>query len=105
MAEIGDPRHTPNLGGSIGKRGLGAPGENVMTLGPDGDVSSQTGTSFAAPFVTGALLWSLFPKASAAEVRKAVIGTRRRTSVTPPLLDAWSAYQMLSISRTAEAQA
>jgi hypothetical protein len=47
-------------------------------------------TSVTAPFVTGAfaLLWSLFPVASAAELLLAVRGTRRptRVGIVPPLL-------------------
>ncbi|WP_436844439.1 hypothetical protein [Streptomyces canus] len=45
-----------------------------------------------------ALLWSLFPGASAEAVRDAVTKPRppaRRTSVVPPLLDAAYAYELL----------
>ena len=35
------------------KPDLAAPGVNIQTLGPDGEVRIVTGTSFAAPFVTG----------------------------------------------------
>jgi hypothetical protein len=63
-------------------------------------VSMTTPLDFAAPFVTGtvALLWSEFPRASAATVRAAVTGARgmRRTTVVPPLLDAWAAYEVLN---------
>ncbi|MGH8905643.1 MAG: S8 family peptidase [Egibacteraceae bacterium] len=100
----GRPTAHSNLGSSMGKRGLGAPGENVTSLDPRGEPLTQAGTSFAAPFVTGAiaLLWSLFPGATAAEVKSAVLGGhRQRTSVTPPLLDAWSAYQTLSAQQPA----
>ena len=38
--------------GSV-KPDLAAPGVNIQTLGPDGEVRIVTGTSFAAPFVTG----------------------------------------------------
>jgi subtilisin family serine protease len=58
------------------------------------------GTSAAAPFVTGAmaLVWSLAPRASAAELRLAFLHARGegRTSVTPPLLDAEAAYRTLA---------
>ena len=55
----------------------------------------------AAPFVTGtiALLWSMFPRASAAEVKHAVMMSaygRRRTTIVPPLLDAWASYQTMA---------
>jgi hypothetical protein len=50
--------------------------------------------------VTGAaaLLWSLFSKATAADIRLAITRSSpaRRNSVVPPLLNAWGAYQALS---------
>ncbi|MHC4523239.1 MAG: S8 family serine peptidase [Planctomycetota bacterium] len=95
----GRPMGMSNLGSSIGRRGLGAPGENITSLGTDRKATSFGGTSAAAPFVTGtiALLWSIFPAAVANEVRSAVTqaGTRRRNTVVPPLLDAWAAYQAM----------
>ncbi len=61
---------------------------------------TRSGTSVAAPFVTGtlALLWSLFPDAAAGLVKLAVTqaGVARRRSVVPPLLDGWGAYQALA---------
>lgn len=87
------------LGSSIGRRGLGAPGEGIISLGTQGKPEIMSGTSAAAPFVTGAiaLLWSLFPAAAATEVRNAVTQahTQRRASVIPPLLNAWAAYQTI----------
>lgn len=59
----------------------------------------------AAPFVTGAiaLLWSIFPTATASEVKHAVTGSyRRRTAVVPPLLDAWAAYRAMARIRQGE---
>jgi subtilisin family serine protease len=80
-----------NTGASVGQRGLLAPGSNVVSLSPTGGYAALTGTSAATPFVTGAaaLLWSLYPSASAAEIRAALLqaGTVRR-SVVPPLLNA-----------------
>jgi len=96
----GRPLSLSNLGNSIGQRGLAAPGEQVTSLGTDGKTLTSGGTSAAAPFVTGtiALLWSLFPQATATQIKLAVIQANglRRNSVSPPLLDAWSAYQTLS---------
>jgi subtilisin family serine protease len=93
------PISRSNLGASIGKRGLGAPGERVTSLGPDGDPATLGGTSAAAPFVSGAaaLLWSLFPAATAERIRTAITRASglRRVSVVPPLLDAWKAYQAM----------
>ena len=98
----GRPTAESNLGSSIGTRGLAAPGENIASLGTDGKPGSFGGTSAAAPFVTGAiaLLWSEFPSASAAQMKLAVTqaGRRSRRSIAPPLLDAWVAYQAMSMN-------
>jgi subtilisin family serine protease len=96
----GLPSAYSNIGLSIGARGLRAPGDGVISSGADGQSFPSSGTSVAAPFVTGtiALLWSMFPSATAQEVKLAVTqGTVRRVSVVPPLLDAWTAYQTLAI--------
>lgn len=89
-----------NLGNSIGRSGLSAPGEGVTSLRADGQPLSFGGTSAAAPFVTGAiaLLWSQFPAATAAEMKMAVTYPHagRRTTVVPPLLDAWATYQVMA---------
>jgi subtilisin family serine protease len=97
----GSPVGQTNLGSSVGRRGLLAPSEGVVSLGAEGGLRTLGGTSVAAPFVTGtvALLWSMFPRASAAEVKYAVTMSaygRRRTAVVPPLLDAWASYQTMS---------
>lgn len=93
------PMAQSNMGGSLGKRGLGAPGEDVSSLGPEGNLLTLSGTSLAAAFVTGAiaLLWSEFPSATAVQIKSAVTYCHgwRRTTVAPPLLDAWEAYQVL----------
>jgi subtilisin family serine protease len=95
----GSPLNESNLGHSIGRRGLLAPGEQITSLGSEGKPLTLGGTSAAAPFVTGAiaLIWSLFPAASAAELRVAIMQAhaRARTTVTPQLLNAWAAHQVL----------
>jgi subtilisin family serine protease len=95
----GGPTSESNLGNSIGRCGLMAPGENISGFGTDGAPATFSGTSAATPFVTGAiaLLWSEFPRASAAQIRLAVThgaGTTRNT-ITPPMLNAWAAYLRL----------
>ncbi len=96
----GKPLNESNLGSSIGRRGLSAPGESITSLGTNGKPQAFGGTSAAAPFVTGAiaLLWSEFPFATAAQVKLAVTqaGMPRGGTITPPVLDAWSAYQVMA---------
>ena len=95
----GKPLNETNLGHSIGRRGLRAPGEEITSLGSDGEPITLGGTSTAAPFVTGAiaLVWSQFPSASAAQICSTFVHSyaRARHSVVPPLLNAWAAYQTL----------
>ena len=96
----GRPLNESNLGSSIGRGGLSAPGERVTSLGANGKHQVFDGTSAAAPFVTGAiaLLWSEFLSATATQIKLAVtqVGISRRRSIAPPLLDAWAAYQALA---------
>lgn len=91
-----------NLGHSVGRRGLAAPGDSVESLAPDGGTRRFGGTSAATPFVTGtaALLWSLYPRASVAQIRHALLYAARgaRSSVVPPLLDAQAAWDALKVA-------
>ena len=95
----GRPMNESNMGSSIGRQGLMAPGDNIMSLGSEGQSLTLGGTSVAVPFVTGAtaLLWGEFPSATAAQIKLALTqaSTPRRASVVPPLLDAEAAYQSL----------
>jgi len=99
----GQPVARSDLGASIGRRGLSAPGQNIVGLGSEGDPLTVSGTSAAAPFVTGAvaLLWSEFPRASCGEVKLAVTqnSTGRRAGLVPPPLNAWWAYQRMAALR------
>jgi len=93
------PTSDSNLGSSIGRRGLGAPGEGITSLGADGEPLMFGGTSAATPFVTGAiaLLWSVFPALWPAHLRAAVVhAAGRRRTIVPPLLDAWAAYEAVA---------
>lgn len=96
----GMPLNQSNLGRSIGRLGLSAPGDRIISLGAVGGPLALVGTSAAAPFVTGtiALLWSEFPLASATEIKLALkhTTTTRRTTIVPPLLDACAAYQVMA---------
>jgi subtilisin family serine protease len=95
----GRPISYSNLGNSIGRRGLSAPGDGIRSLGTNGEAPRVGGTSAAAPFVTGtiALLQSIFPNATGATVKLALIDSSGlgRPSVVPPLLNAWAAYHRL----------
>jgi subtilisin family serine protease len=94
----GQPVKESNLGSSIGRRGLRAPGEGITSLGATGSSSMFSGTSVAVPFVTGAiaLLWSEFPRASAAQIKLAINNNNsRRAAIFPPLLDVAAAYEFL----------
>lgn len=96
----GRPMNQSNLGRSIGRLGLSAPGDQVTSLsGVAGQPLILGGTSVAAPFVTGAiaLLWSEFPTATVTEVKFAVTQAYgpRRMAIVPPLLNAWAAYQVM----------
>jgi subtilisin family serine protease len=95
----GQPLEGSTLGSSVAKWGLRAPGQNITSIDAAGNISPVSGTSAAAPFVTGAaaLLLSIFPRNSGRTVKQALIGKRsgRRLSVVPPLLNAEAAYQSL----------
>jgi subtilisin family serine protease len=100
---VGRPAISSNLGASIARRGVSAPGEGITSLGANHGSQVLSGTSVAAPFVTGAiaLLWSEFPDARANAINLAISrGKRYRDGIVPhgivpPLVDAWSAYQIL----------
>jgi subtilisin family serine protease len=99
----GRPTTESNLGSSIGRHGLRAPGHNITSLGTQGKPLILSGTSAAAPFVTGALalLCSEFPDGSAAEVKLAItqVHNQSRNNLVPPLLNASAAYERMAAAR------
>jgi subtilisin family serine protease len=92
-----------NLGPSIGRRGLAAPGSGVTSLLPGNTTLRGGGTSVAAPFVTGALalLWSLFPHAAGHELKHAILQVHmgRPPGIVPPRLDAERAFASFQRAR------
>lgn len=88
-----------NVGPSIATLGAMAPGVGILSTVSRGRYARRSGISYAAPFVTGAaaLLWSLVPSASAAELRYVIAATARRTdrTILPGLLDAQQAWSLL----------
>jgi subtilisin family serine protease len=100
LGRDGRPTVFSNLGRSIGTQGIGAPGENVTSLRASGGFMTLSGTSVAAPFVTGALalLWSEFPGATGAQVKVAArrASTPGRTSILPAVLNALAAQRLMA---------
>lgn len=98
------PQDHSTIGRSIGRSGLGAPGAEITSLGANGRPVTASGTSAAAPFVTGAaaLLCAEFPDASGREIKTALLAarTRGRTTVVPPLMDAWRSHHVLRATRS-----
>lgn len=86
-----------NTGPSIARRGVMAPGVNITSTIPGGGYRQLSGTSFAAPFVTGTivLLLSVFRQATSAQLVRAIRQETRRRTILPPLLDAQRSKEFL----------
>ncbi|MET9427074.1 S8 family serine peptidase [Streptomyces sp. NPDC003036] len=99
----GRPERISNLGRSIGQRGVGVVADGLMSLGAHGTLRPFGGTSAAAAVVTGAvaLILSELPKTRPGELISAMKGgPSRRTSVVPPLMNAWRAFESLLAARS-----
>ena len=99
--EGGYPSASTNLGGSIGRNGVSAPGVGITSLTPDGGYGPFGGTSAAAALVSGAiaLAWSAAPTTPAEQLRAAITSSPGRRGVIPPLLDALRLYQYVTGQR------
>ena len=100
LGDDGRPLRRANLGATVGSRGVAAPGEEILSLGPGGGYTTGTGTSAAAAIVTGtlALLRSAVPDAPAQSLRDAIVRGARRlgpASVVPPSMDGLNTYRLL----------
>ena len=95
----GQPTLQSNLSLSMRSSGLLAPGFEVAGLAAGGGLMRMSGTSVAAPFVTGAaaLLWTLAPHAKAWQIRQALLGPASgNRSVVPPVLNAEMSLSILN---------
>ncbi|MFJ3819317.1 S8 family peptidase [Streptomyces sp. NPDC090056] len=101
-ARNGRPGRLSTVGPSIGRRGVGAVTDGLVSLGAHGGLRSFGGTSAAAAVITGAvaLLWSAFPDSTPGELAGAVTDSAyRRASVLPPVMDASRALDALRTAR------
>ncbi len=101
----GRPTQFSNFSLASARQGVLAPGVDIEGYSSNTKVIKLTGTSFAVPFVTGAvaLLKSLFPDATGAELRAALL-SKKRSTIIPPILDAYSAYKELERSLKRKSQ-
>ena len=65
--------HGPSADGRV-KPDVAAMGQGTIGIGPDGEVSALSGTSFSSPLVAGlaACLWQLHPDRTATEIMDAI---------------------------------
>jgi subtilisin family serine protease len=92
----GAPVGRTNLGAYVGRRGVGGPGEEVLSLAANAGYAIGGGTSTAVAFVSGVLglVLSALPTVSRPQLRRLLAERRsgRSASVVPPLLDAEAVY-------------
>ena len=91
---------------SIGRRGLTAPGDEVISLGSLGQAADPAANSAATPFRRRGNRRSCgrsFRPRAPGEVKTAITrgGGQPQNKLLPPLLDAWTAFQVTASSRQA----
>jgi hypothetical protein len=91
-----------NFGPLISRRGVAAPGHNVLGYAPGGGTAVMSGTSVATAVATGILAqaWSDRPNADANEIRMAVAQLWPRDGRVPPALDREIMLMALDRKRT-----
>ncbi len=71
--------HSPNVGSNYGVTNvdIAAPGRLILSTGPQNSYFNNTGTSMAAPFVTGAcaLLWEQHPELTYTDIKTALFNS------------------------------
>ncbi|HNC96416.1 MAG TPA: S8 family serine peptidase [Myxococcota bacterium] len=88
-----------NLGPSVGRYGLSAPGEGVLSTGAEGPPVRMTGTSVAAPFVSAAAALLLSAGQAPRDVLAALRGpAAERRSIVPPSLSLTAAAARLGLT-------
>jgi subtilisin family serine protease len=98
----GRPHPSSNSSPSIARRGLMAPGINITSTSPgNSGFTTLSGTSFAAPFVSGlaALLWSLNTREVPDKIVAAVRGMNNKKSIFPSLADAERSMNILNYQK------
>ena len=92
----GRPLDLSFAGRTTSRFGISAPGSQIPVRTPQSGLADMEGSSPAAAIITGiaALIWSLNPKRSAAEVRRAMISGSQRLGF-PPLINARRANEVL----------
>ena len=86
-----------NSGFPIARRGVAAPGHQVLGYAPGGGTTVMSGTSVATAVAIGTLglLWSMRPNADGFDIRSAVANFAPRNGWIPPMLDLDSLLETL----------